>query len=211
MKKIVFALIILLIGCTQSPDLNSDKNVNDKNNIDLNQDINFDKAPEERMMSVLEKVYNDIWDNPELPEQEFSLGECKGKIKFSGEGIINIGGGWNQEVDYYNFIYCEGISLNELSELRKEEETQGNVLDKNVSVKETEFNGKKILVKSIKIELNGIIPHEQMHYFDAYEFRYFNCEGVILEGISRIYGNDDWQPRKKYFVQTFEEMVSQCS
>ncbi|MFH1448035.1 MAG: hypothetical protein ABIG39_04170 [Candidatus Micrarchaeota archaeon] len=165
----------------------------------------------ERMKEKLMERQEEIWDG-EFPNEEFELGECKGKNIFLGEGVINIVG-WNQEVDYYNFLECpQGISLEELAELRKEEseELGGVILDKNVSIEKEIFEEKEILVKRIEVEIVGIEPHERMHYTDRYEYRFYNCEGIVLEGISRIFGNDDWEPRKRYFVEVFNEMISVC-
>ena len=221
-KEILILLILALIlffGCSEN---GTDENVNDKNvpdknildtnqQIDVNYDINFDKTPKERMMEKLNERQEEIWDG-EFPNTEFELGECTGTNVFFGEGVINISG-WNQEFDYYNFLECsENVSLEDLAELRKgkTEELGGTILDKNVSTKKEVFEGREILVKNIEVEITGIDPYKKMHYFDVYEYRFYNCEGIILEGVSRIYGNDDWEPRKRHFIEVFNEMTAEC-
>jgi len=218
MKKVLILLIfsLFIFGCpenrTNGNDLNSDLNNGDTNGFDTNSHIDFSVPPEERMKEKLMENQEEIWSG-EFPEEDFELGECKGKTIFIGEGIINIGGGWNQEVNYYNFLECsEEFSLEELAELRSEETAglEGEILDKNVSVEKEFFEGKEILVKRIEVGIVGIKPHEKMYYTDRYEYRFYNCEGIILEGISRIFGNDDWEPRKPAFIEVFNEMISVC-
>lgn len=210
MKKILIGLILFLLlsGCTEN---GTDKNANDKNILDKNQqtdlnqntqDINFDIPPKKRMKEKLEENYYEVFgSDSEFPEKEFDFFECKGKNIFIGEGAINIVN-WNGELIYFSFIECP--EFNSIKELREKQLIEA----KEKRTIETElFEGKEIRIenKEEDVETEG-----GKFYPGKYEYRYYNCEGIILEGIYLRYGTGDWDPKKYWFEKLFNDMISQC-
>ncbi|PIN98380.1 MAG: hypothetical protein COT90_04535 [Candidatus Diapherotrites archaeon CG10_big_fil_rev_8_21_14_0_10_31_34] len=212
MKKILIGLILFLLffGCTETKDLNSTdiNNSNDLNNSDFNStdlnnsDINFDKTPKERMIEKLEENYYDTFVNDaEFLDENYSFFECTTEKIFIGKGVIWPASTWNIETISYNFIDCPKFdSINELREKQLKEAIEERTTEKEF------FEGKEIRIEKKEEE----IETEQGIYLGKFEYRYYACEGIILEGIYLNYGTGPWNPKKYWFKKLFNDMISQC-
>lgn len=166
--------------------------------------LDLNKNSEERMKEkISENYYQTFGNDSQFPNKKFDFYGCNGTQIFIGEKAISPMVTWNNAIISFNFIKCPPNYY-----FYKTREADLEMKGQEIEAEKDFFEGREIKVEKIINE--EVTTSSGEKYPAEYEYRFYNCEGIILEGVYLNYGTGRWDQARYNLKKLFNDMISAC-